>query len=191
MGDLNILRPSTKKVFIFSLLKSLIATTLIALIVMFFHYLDILTMFLEIAETFGLNIEGSTILLYGLVLLFILLGGYIGYKSLIFTKNNIQITPNGLIINKAKMFDVKSTNVPYGNIQSISYDDKGFGFRLFRSSKITFLLTGMDIQNIDVEFIEDSQQNVVRLQELLTKFKANMYQEVAETKRIDTIMEKF
>lgn len=175
------IKPDIKKAFLYNILR---VAGVVALVVGTLIYLNIvvgLDLFLDSFAQMGITISTTSFISWFIFLIIfstaiLLILNYVNLGKLTYT-----LYPDKIVYNQSFfIMQTKDKTIPYANIAKITYKDRA----LLNTSKITIDLTGTNKPNIELDFIDDAQEVVGKIQELVRDYKANYYAKYAQDKAI-------
>jgi len=198
MEPLLILRPDTRKSFLFNVFKIVGAVALIIGIVFYINYVVDMSIFFDALKIIGININiAQKALLIQFIIAVIVITGLLltlNYLSLnkeryVFYEDKLVYYKNFLLIM------IHKTEIPYQNIIRVNFDNDIFDAHveggMLAKGTINIELTGMEEKNIKLEFIDDTKTAVKNIQTLLTKYKTKAYARYIEKNKINNIVDRY
>lgn len=181
------IRPDIKKAFISNIFHVLVVVVLIVGTLIYLNSIVGLDVFLDTFALFGINISTSAVVFWFilLTLLFttiLLILNYVNLGKLTYT-----LYPDKLEYGKSFFILQTSKVIPYANIAKITYKDKSF----LNTSKITIDLTGMKESKLELDFIDNAEEVVGKIQGLIQNYKANYYAKYSQDSRYQNIIDKY
>jgi len=181
------IRPNIKKAFISNILMVSVIVALIIGTMIFLNNVVGLGVFLEVFSQFGVEVSTSSVLMWFIILVFLFtaLLLFLNYASL--GKVRYTLYPDKLVYSKSFfIFEVDDKEIPYANIAKISYEKKSF----LDASKVIVDLTSMKEDKLEMDFIDDAEEVVGKMQGFIRSYKARYYAQYSQDYKYQNIMEK-
>ena len=148
-----------------------------------------LDVFLDIFEMFGIEINTSTLLLYMILAAIGASVLFIAFKALEMKNVRYEIYPNRLIsYQSSSILMTDSKEIPYQNIVKITYKKDGIFNTLFNTGTIVLELSGMDIEKLEMGFMDNIEQTVQYIQNVMQQYRNLQQAQFTENYRIDGIV---
>ncbi len=182
------IRPSVKKAFISNILFISGIVILIIAILLYLNAIVGLDIFLDSFKEIGVIISPQKLLMYSIfaivsITVLMLLLNYVTLSKVYYTlyQDKIKYSKSLFIVQ------VKDQTIPYPNIARVSYKKKAF----LNTSKITIDLTGMKENKVEIDFVDDVEDVVRKIQDLMREFRARYYAQYTQDYRMNNIMGQF
>jgi len=146
-----------------------------------------LDVFLDIFEMFGIEINTSTLLLYLILAAVGVSVLFIAFKALEMKNVRYEIYQNRLISYMGGLV-TDSKEILYQNIVKITYNKDGLFNSLFNTGTIVLELSGMDIEKLEMEFMDNIEQTVQYIQGVMQQYRNLQQAQFTENYRIDGIV---
>lgn len=182
------IKPNIKKAFIANLL---FVFSIVALVISTLIYLNAvvgLNVFIESFKEIGIIISPSSLLFWFIVLIlfFTALLLILNYISL--GKISYTIYPDKINYSRSFLImQISDKTIPYANIAKVFYENKSF----LKTSKVVLELTGMKESKVEIDYIDDAQELIRKIQELVSNYRANYYAKYSQDYRYQNIMDRF
>ncbi len=178
------IKPDIKKAFIYNILLVAVVVVLIIGTLIYLNIIVGLDIFIDTFEQIGITISTTSFISWSifLVLLFTALLLILNYVNL--GKLTYTLYPDKILYSKSFfIMQISNKTIPYANIAKITYEDKA----LLNTSKITIELTGTKEPKIELDFIDNAEEVVGKIQELIRNYKADYYARYAQERRINKL----
>lgn len=181
------IKPNIKKAFISNILVVCGIVALIIVLLVYINNIVGLSIFLDVLRLFGIVISPLVVLAYSIffVLFFTALLLILNYVTL--GKISYTLYPDKVVYSKSFfIMSISGKAIPYANITKISYEKKPF----LNTAKVILDLTSMQQDKVTLDFIDNAEELVSKLQELVSDYKAKYYARYTEEYRYQHIIDK-
>lgn len=182
------IKPNIKKAFLSNILLVFVIVALIIGTLIYLNSVVGLDIFLDSFKEIGVVISPSSLLFWfiSLILFFTILSLILNYIAL--GKITYTFYPDKMVYGRSFfIMQLSDKTIPYANIAKVSYESKSF----LNTAKVGLDLTGMKESKIEIDFIDDAQEVVKRIQELIANYRANYYAKYAQDYRYQNIMDRY
>jgi len=182
------IKPSIKKAFILNIMIISGVVLLIIVLLIILESLVGLDLFLDVFKEMGLNVSVTSLLLYSIfitifITVLLLIMNYVSLGKVRYT-----LYPDKIVYSKSLfILQIHDKEIPYQNITKITYEKKPF----LKTSKVCFELTGMKENKITIDFIDNAEEVVQKIQELIREYRAKYYARYSNEYKYQNIMDKF
>ena len=181
------IKPNIKKAFTLNLL---IVGAIVILIIALLIYLNSvvgLDIFLDAFKEIGINISTASLLAYSIFIILFLTALLLISNYVTLGKVSYTLYPDKIFYNKSLFIaQITDKTIPYANITKISYEKKAF----LNTAKIILELTGMKESKVELDFIDDADAVVRKIQELIREYRAKYYAQYSQDYRYQSIMDQ-
>lgn len=182
------IKPNIKKAFILNIMIIGVAVILIIAMLIFLNSVVGLDVFLDSFKELGINISTAVLLSYSIFSILFITGlllilNYVTLGKIRYTLYQDKITYSKSLF----IMQISDKTIPYANIAKITYKNKPF----LNTAKIILELTGMKESKIELDFIDDAEEVVGKIQELIKDYRANYYAQYSQNYRFQNIIDRY
>ncbi len=187
----TIFYPNRKKVMLASVIKIVFSIFFLIFLLIILELTAGLSSFSYILETFGIKLEGTYVLLWLILILFlasafILMGIYLSIIN-----SRYEFYDSKMIgYSNALLLFTNSRDVPYQNIVKVWYESKGFFNNMFNIGTIILDLSGMAEKDFRMSNMDSVQETVASVQQILRSYQLRAQAQYTERHKIDSMLEK-
>lgn len=181
------IKPNIKKAFIRNILIVGGIVFLVIIVLLCLNSVVGLSIFLDVIGVLGIVISPLAVLAYFIffVLFFTALSLILNYVTL--GKIGYTLYQDKMVYSESFFIvHISDKVIPYANITKISYEKKPF----LNTAKIILDLTGMKQDKVTLNFIDEAEEVVSKLQELVREYRAKYYAKYSQEYRYQNIMEQ-
>jgi hypothetical protein len=190
--SLKTIRPNVGKIFLDKLLTIGIVIILLVAAIIFVNSIVGLGIFLDILQTFNINVSSADILL-GIILIIIVGAGLILLVNYLANKNvRYEFYKDRIRVCETQAFVIiQCKDIPLKNITRITYNYEGTINKILHSGTIILDITGMKETKQELRFVDNIEETVQYIQKILQEYQSLQQMQFQENYKIGNIMKKF
>ena len=182
------IKPNIKKAFILNIMIVSFILVLIISLLIYLHSIVGLGVFLTTFREIGIDISPPVLLVYSIFLIIFFTALFLILNYLTLAKISYTLYPDKIVYSRSLLIiRISDKVIPYSNIAKITYDKKPF----LKTSKIVLELTGMKESKVEIDFIDNVEEVVNKIQELIREHRAKYYARYTEENRFQNIVDKY
>ena len=186
-----IFKPSIRKVILTSIVK-IVAFVLLLIIILVILQISVgLNVFSNILAPFGIAIQGSDVLLWSIVVIFIASFFILGWIYLSIINERYEFFDDKMIAYKnALLLFTNSKEIPYPKISKVWFENKGFFDGLFNTGTIILDLAGMTEKELKMEYMDNLEEASDKIQQIMRSYQLKEQAAYTEKYKIDGLLNR-